>query len=162
MSAMRFVSAATFSAASGSIDAAFARSMTVTPSPSPTTRSPGWTLTPPIEIGWFEPAGNELGRAVRIEAGGVHRQAERADRLGVAHRAVDDDGDDADRDGLLAHDLAHQRAVQVALAVDDDDVARLRDRERGVDHQVVAGADLDRQRRAGEAHRRRERARCGR
>jgi hypothetical protein len=51
MSAMRWVSAATFSAASGSRLAALWRSITVTPSASPTSRSPGLTLTPPIEIG---------------------------------------------------------------------------------------------------------------
>ena len=50
----------------------------------------------------------------------------------------------------------------VALAVDDEHVAGLRDRHRGVDHQVVAGAHLDGQRRAGELHASAQRPRCGR
>jgi hypothetical protein len=88
---------------------------------------------------------------------GVHREAQRADRLGVAHGAVHDDAGDADRHALRHHDLAHQGAGFVALAVDDQHVARPGHRHRGVDHQVVAGADLDRQRRAGQAHARRQR-----
>jgi hypothetical protein len=81
-----------------------------------------------------------LGGAVRVGADRVDGIAHLHDLLAVAHRGVDHDAGDAELHAGVHHDRAHQRAGGVALAVDDEDVARLRDLHRGVDHQVVAGA----------------------
>jgi hypothetical protein len=155
--ARRVVSSSSFLLASSTRPAPWPVSSTTTPSASATTRSPGFTVTPPTDTGQLMRPGTSLVGPFGLAPDGVHREAQRADRFGVAHGAVHDDAGDADRHALRHHDLAHQGAGFVALAVDDQHVARLGHRHRGVDHQVVAGAHFDRQRRAGQAHARRQR-----
>lgn len=48
---MRSDSSFTFLAAKGSSDSILSRSTTTTPSASPRTKSPGWTVTPPTVTG---------------------------------------------------------------------------------------------------------------
>jgi hypothetical protein len=48
--------------------------------------------------------------------------------------------------------VAHQRAQLVGLAVDHQHVARLRQGQRGMDHEVVAGTHFHGEGRAGQLH----------
>ena len=52
---------------------------------------------------------------------------------------------------LHQHHLAHEGVGQVAAGVDDDDVAGLGERDRLVEHQIVARRSFHGQRRAGHA-----------
>lgn len=60
MASMRAASSATFLSARAIMAGAFSRSITTTPSASPTTRSPGWTVAPPAEMGWLMRPGTYL------------------------------------------------------------------------------------------------------
>jgi hypothetical protein len=52
IAAMRLVSSCTFLRAAPINEAIFSRSTTITPSPSPITKSPARTVTPPTVTGW--------------------------------------------------------------------------------------------------------------
>ena len=67
-------------------------------------------------------------------------EAECGDAVHVANRAVDDYATELRADGRAAHELTEYGARRIAVRVDDDDVAGLRDFERLVDHEVVGRA----------------------
>src|SRR5665213_248406 len=89
-----------------------------------------------------------IGTAVG-DAGGIDRKTQAAQRIGVPDRAVDDDACDLAIDGVADHDFADDRIGQVAAGIDHDDVAGRGDIECLVHHQIVAGARLHRESRAG-------------
>ena len=68
--------------------------------------------------------------------------AEVADRGEVADEAVDDEAGDAAVAGLGGDEVAEDSGERGCARVDDDDVTRLGDVERLVDHQVVARETL--------------------
>ena len=96
---------------------------------------------PSMAIGTLTSPGPSLYgvHAVR-HAGGVQRQIPLSDLFGVANCAVEHDTGDADLDRGGDHDLPEEGVGEVAAAVHDDHVPRSGQRERLVDHQVVAGA----------------------
>ncbi|MNT37102.1 hypothetical protein D3C72_1732220 [compost metagenome] len=52
----------------------------------------------------------------------------------------------------MHHDRSHQRRGLVPFAVDDQNIARLRQRQCCVDHQIVTGAYLDSEGGPGDFH----------
>ena len=115
------------------------------PSASATMMSPGETTTPPTATGVADDAGAVLEGAGGGGAAGEDGQALRGEGFGVADGAVDDGAEDAFGDHDLADEVADEGAAEVALAVDDEDVAGLGVVEGAVDGEVVPGAGQDRQ-----------------
>lgn len=87
---------------------------------------------------------------------GLVPEAKLGDFLAVAHRGVDHHARDAQLNAGVHHDRAHQRARGIALAVDDQHVTRFRELHGGVDHEVVARAHLDSERRSRKSRLRRD------
>ena len=115
-----------------------------TPSESPTMMSPAEMTTPPTATG-SDDAGAVLEGAGGGGGAGEDDQALRGEGFGVADRAVDDGAEDALGDHDLADQVADQGSAEVALAVDDQDVAGLGVVEGAVDGEVVPGSGQDRQ-----------------
>jgi hypothetical protein len=102
--------------------------------------------------GVIDATGHELGRTCRIEAGAEHRKAQLQQLELVADRAIHDHAAKACLLAGAEHQRTHQGRSLVSLAVDDQDIAGLGQGDGGVDHQVVSGAHLDGEGRAGELH----------
>src|SRR5689334_14472773 len=64
---------------------------------------------------------------------------ERRDSLDVPNRAVDDDTTELLRRGGPAHQVTEDCRCRAADGIHDDNVARLRDVERFVNHEIVGG-----------------------
>ena len=107
--------------------------------------SPGLTTMPPAEIGVVDLAGPAVQRPDRADAAREDREVlERLDVGQVADQAVDHEALDAAVAGLRGDEVAQDAVHHRRAGVDDDDVAGLGDVQALVDHQVVAGVDLDR------------------
>ena len=65
-----------------------------------------------------------------------------AQGIGVTYSTVNNDARNAARLSLSGHDFAQQRAAQVAFAIDDQDIAGLRNRHRGMNRQIITRTDF--------------------
>jgi hypothetical protein len=86
-----------------------------------------------------------LVRPAMGDAGRKDRERAARDPGGIAHRAIDDDPCRPLRDRIGEHQLADQRIGQVAAAIHDQHVAGRQQKQRLVDHQIVAGPRLHRE-----------------
>ena len=115
------------------------RGTTTTPLPSAWTTSPGRTVTPPQWTGTLIAPRSGVRAGGRVGATGESRQPRRVQPVDVADRPVDDQPDAAEIGQRLADDVADDRGVLAAAAVDEQDVAG-GDEVAGLQHvQDVAG-----------------------
>src|SRR4029450_13950394 len=96
--------------------------------------------------------GNKLCRTVRISACGEDRIGHFDNLDAVAHGTIDHDPGDADLAACRHPDRSHQRRGLIAFAIDHKDIAWLRHRHPGMNHEVVARSNLDRKGRPADSH----------
>ena len=94
-------------------------------------------------------AGAVLVRAEVVDAEREDRHRPGRQAFGVPHGAVDHECGQPAGHGVAAHDLAEDRPLEEAAAVDDEHVAGLGQVQRPVDDEVVPGPGADGQGRAG-------------
>ena len=135
-----------------SAHSASSRPTATTPSSSAQITSPGCDRDPPITTGTLTEPGRRLHRALARHVPAPHRESHRPEIARVADAGVDHESADPPRhqrggEQVAEHPVRRRRGVG-----HDEDVARLTDLDRGVDHEVVAGVARHGHRAAGDPH----------
>ena len=137
------VSRSSTALASATTSASRSRGTTTTPLPSACTTSPGRHRDPAALDGHVDRAGPVVGAGGGVGAAGERGQPHRVEAVDVADRPVDDQPDAAEVGERLADDVADDRGVLAAAAVDEQDVAGRDEVDRLQHEQDVAGLGPD-------------------